>query len=600
MRRRKRLPAPEDYDILVEGFPRSGNTYSEMMMKLTQPNIGRLYSRGHHPILLHETIRAGKPAILVIRHPRAAVLSWALSWGAVKKAEVANVLDIYINYHRALLGIVPQIAVIEFDELTKDFKGCVRTIATFWERDMRTDFEEPNAEAEAFKLIDERIVQEDGRMNEMRVNRPSQAREQAKPLIEAVFREPEIERLLAEAKALYWQVLGCRRLRRHNSKPAQFTFVSLMIDDDRSTGHLRSYQRALSRACMLNDWSHVIVCPKTAAGDFTIPAARVMPALETWSPLSRQSEWVRWPQFFRLLNGIIRSFQLIENADRAPQAAIFLENFTVRKLAAAIGGALWAKRTTEFWVLFRYGYEERVSKRILVPLLCRMYGILRPGRLRLWSDSALVAERLARLIRREVVVLPIPTLSQEAIPDRVPRPPNTYSFIWPGMPYAAKGLEIITGLLKSPLPAGMVVEFRCKKHPQLLAASNGIYVNHLPESIDDQMHWKFLSEADAILLPYDPESYASRTSGLLVEAILCGTVPFVRGPSWLSNELKRLDLTELIVEWERGDIWDYIRKCLQNEALRERFEKARRKYRDFHCLETFATILKRGVPTIAK
>lgn len=151
---------------------------------------------------------------------------------------------------------------------------------------------------------------------------------------------------------------------------------------------------------------------------------------------------------------------------------------------------------------------------------------------------------------------------------------------------------MITRLLRAPAPPGVAVVLQCKAHAGLAQRPGGPALEILPDHINQKDHLAVLARADAVILPYDARSYSSRTSGLLVEAIHCGTMPFVSAPTWLSNELEQLGLPELIVDWSRADVWSYIDRCVRNESLRHRFTEARRRYQRYHSVETYAAVLK--------
>lgn len=588
LRDRKKLPHP-NYEVLIEGFPRSGNTYTEMMFRLTQGERFELCHHTHHPVTVIEAVRTHRKTILVLRNPDDAVLSWCISWGGADLASIANIFDIYINYHQALLPAVSGMAVFEFKELTTNFRGLLQQLSDFWQCPLQVDFDEKAMSERAFQMIDERIVSEDGQLTEIRVNRPSAERAIARPQMMQLIASPELARLRQQAQQVYQQVIGITRLKWPRTAEKRRCLLSIVPDDDFGLGHLNGYHRALGEACRRNRWAHVITCPSTNGVMFE--GLSVLPLLETWSSVRRSSEWVRWLQFFRLTRSIIRSAELIVTRSQDTQLLMFIESFTVRKLLATVLAAVVTSGDTELWVLLRYGYEGKDTERRFIEYVCKFYRLVRPGKLRLFSDSRLVASRLEPGLKQVITVLPIPTANAGGVKPESEVAAGVIRAIWPGSPVPTKGTRVVRRLLHTPNSTHLQVVLCCKAHPDVYAVPGGPLLKTLPEQITHADHLALLAEADAVLLPYDAQSYASRTSGLLVEAIVCGTMPFVSGPSWLSNEMEQLGLPELVVDWARADIWTYIEWCLKDNAVQQRFALARRKYQNFHCLEAYAKIL---------
>lgn len=579
-------------EVVIEGFPRSGNTYAEIMFRLTQGNRFTISHHSHHPVAVLEAIRAKKKTILVLRKPDDAVLSWCSSWGVSDLEGIANVFDIYVNYHKALLPAARDLTIFPFDELTTNFKGLISKLATSWQSALRDDFDENALARQAFQEIDNRIVAEDGKLTEIRVNRPSPAREGARRRNLDLIANPELSDIRKRANRIYWHLKAANQLKSAKTTPSNRYVISVVLEDDFGKGHLQQYHRAIGEACSRNNWYHIIACSEESTLEFN--GMLLLPLLKTWSPAPSQSFCKIWQPLYKLLCSMLDTVSITAEAPNAAGIAIFIESFTVRKLLATVCAAAISGRRTELWVLFRYGYEKEDEERLLVQLFCKTFAKLTSNRLRLFSDSHLVADRLQPGLRQSITVLPIPTAGNFYPIQRSKAASDVLRVIWPGSPQPTKGLEVISRLLKAPVPRHLKVIVACKHHPSLKPVQGGPLLESLPNQINHQNHLKLIEKSDAVLLPYDNSSYASRTSGLLVEAILSGTPPFVSGPNWLSSQVNQLGIPELVVDWERNDIWEYIEKCLKNDSIRTRFEEARCLYSRFHCPENFARVLEIG------
>src|SRR5439155_22902188 len=64
-------------------------------------------------------------------------------------------------------------------------------------------------------------------------------------------------------------------------------------------------------------------------------------------------------------------------------------------------------------------------------------------------------------------------------------------------------------------------------------------INLRREAITEEEYNQYLLSSDLILLPYQPERYVSRTSGILAEAICAGVPAIVPQGTWLAEQVRR-------------------------------------------------------------
>src|SRR5664279_3016777 len=70
-------------DLVVEAFPRSGNTFTVTALQSSQPQRLNIAHHCHAPAQLIRAVQMGKPALLIVRQPKDAVLSFMLRHPAV-------------------------------------------------------------------------------------------------------------------------------------------------------------------------------------------------------------------------------------------------------------------------------------------------------------------------------------------------------------------------------------------------------------------------------------------------------------------------------------------------------------------------------------
>jgi len=572
----------DDTEVFIDGFPRSGNTFAEMMFRETQRDKFTIGHHAHHPVPVIEACRARAKTIVLIRRPEEAVLSWCASWGVDSPDRMSDIFYIYLYYYAALRPWLRDLVLWEFSDVTRDFKSSLRHASEKWNCALNVDFDLPAVEREAFRLIDERIQREDGVLTEIRVNRPSEKRAEKRNQLAKMLEHPVVAPARKRALAEYEEISNLYSAQRRSVRRA---FVSIIPQDDFGIGHVYQYHRAVAEACDLNGWWHSLV---TSA---RVGAAVNRPTLVALRDAGSDGRGRRVRKLFGLAGAARHAARLAHLATQGVPPILFIEAFTVTHLVGLVLGCLFSFRRPDLWVLLRYDYSEKPFERFAILAVCRAYQVL-TRRLTVLTDSTLIAQELEPKLGRNITVVPIPV---EALPVAVYRKPeaNVLRAIWPGAPHAAKGRDVVKRLLRERPPAGVEVVLRCRAHSDFVQHERGIQWQELPPALTREGHVDSLSNADVVLLPYDSLSYRTRTSGLLVEAILCGSVPLVSDNTWLADQVYRLGLGELVMNWTNAGVWARVWGLVNDPALRSKLDRARQSYRETHSIAAFAAVIER-------
>jgi hypothetical protein len=193
--------ARKDTAIVIDGFLRSGNTFSVAAFAISN---GRDLHIGRHlhgaPHLLRAA-RLGLPAFALIREPADAVSSYLVRRPTLRPADaVLEYLDFYRTAWRARDGFVVGL----FDQVVSDF-GAVITEVNHRFGTSFVPYEATEANrAAAFALVEEMNRLEcRGEVVETHVGRPSAERDEHKLEIRAQMRQPRTLELLRRADDLY-------------------------------------------------------------------------------------------------------------------------------------------------------------------------------------------------------------------------------------------------------------------------------------------------------------------------------------------------------------------------------------------------------------
>lgn len=195
--------------IVIEGFPRSGNTFAVFALKHAEAQHGRevaISSHVHVPAQVKLAVGRRVPTLLVVREPVDAVASLLVAAPHVRPAAA---LREWSHHHRELLPWRGGFVVGGFDEVTGDFGAVTAAVnARFG-----TDFAIFEATPENLQAVIEAVdahyaATYGGRASERVVPRPSAARRADSARVQEVLASDALAELVADARAVYAELLA--------------------------------------------------------------------------------------------------------------------------------------------------------------------------------------------------------------------------------------------------------------------------------------------------------------------------------------------------------------------------------------------------------
>jgi hypothetical protein len=203
--------ARRDTAIVIEGFLRSGNTFSVAAFHIANGqglHVGRHLHGAPHVL---RAVRLGLPTIVLIREPRDAVLSYLVRRPTLSPYDaLLEYLDFYRTAWPARQGFV----VAPFDRVTRDFGAVLEQVNERFGTSFRRYEPTPENEARAFRLVEEmNRLETGGEVVESLVGRPSSERSRRKEALRALLERPRTAEKMFAAEALYEQYLDLARTR---------------------------------------------------------------------------------------------------------------------------------------------------------------------------------------------------------------------------------------------------------------------------------------------------------------------------------------------------------------------------------------------------
>ncbi|HJR38728.1 MAG TPA: glycosyltransferase family 4 protein [Nocardioidaceae bacterium] len=193
--------ARRDTAIVIEGFLRSGNTFSVAAFAVANGpglHVGRHLHGAPHVL---RAVRLGLPTLVLIRRPADAVSSYLIRRPTLTADDA---LLEYLDFYRTTWPMRHGFVVGLFDDVVNDFGSVISTVNQRFGTSFVPYRPTPENEAAAFALVEEMNRLEcRGEVVETHVGRPSAERDSRKMAIRQQMQLPRTQALLAEADHLY-------------------------------------------------------------------------------------------------------------------------------------------------------------------------------------------------------------------------------------------------------------------------------------------------------------------------------------------------------------------------------------------------------------
>ncbi len=192
-RRRHGFPVDRHTEIVIEGFPRSGNTFAYTAFVMAQPSLVRAAGRVHAPAQLIAAARWGIPGIVLIRHPEEAIPSFLIRH---PRTGVRRAMRGWLRFYEPLLPYLGKLVVGTFDQVTTDFGEVVARVNERFGTNFAPFQHTEESVRKVWEAIDRdyrtRVGGEGGEFDRI-VARPSAGREELRREVTGLYSAPELE-----------------------------------------------------------------------------------------------------------------------------------------------------------------------------------------------------------------------------------------------------------------------------------------------------------------------------------------------------------------------------------------------------------------------
>ncbi len=194
-----------DTELVIDGFQRSGNTFSVVAFETAQERPVRIAHHLHAAAQIVAAVRLNVPTLVLIREPADSVLSHMIREpGISAKMALSN----WIRFYEAVLPFMDRVVVGDFPDITSDFGSVISRInARFGTTFTGFEHTEENV-ARCFELIEARNREHYGALAETKVPRPSAERDRIKAELMGEYEANRLAPLRARSSEIYGALIS--------------------------------------------------------------------------------------------------------------------------------------------------------------------------------------------------------------------------------------------------------------------------------------------------------------------------------------------------------------------------------------------------------
>ncbi len=315
------------------------------------------------------------------------------------------------------------------------------------------------------------------------------------------------------------------------------------------------------------------------------------------TPLSNNIKDKNYNLFYKSSNSLLKFRNIflnlfilnkILNNGNIKNNILYVDGYSLYDLASILFSSF--KNNFKLIIYVRHLYKNTFKDLIfslLIKILkknCYTFTIL--------TDTQILKKYLNSQFFCKILLLPIPhTLSNSQIRKKII---NNKIKIWcPGPIRKEKYGENLDLFIRN--NSNYKFNLSLSKNYKNITKLENIKFKKLKSNMNRVEYEKEFYKNDLIVLPYQSDQYEEKTSGIFVESISIAKLILVSDKTWMSNELIKNNLRELIVkDWNKFDLKSFFEK-LDVIKINKKLKKMKYKYINFHNEKNFINILSHAI-----
>lgn len=195
-------PLSKESEIVIEGFPRTANTFAQVAFELAQSSPVKVAHHTHAAAQVIAGVHQKIPVILLIRKPEDAILSYLIGDFDPQISMKQIILD-YIYFYRPVVRFKDKMVIAPFEELTTDYGAIIQRVNDKFNTHYQRFESTPENTERCFKVIEQGTAQTFQTVKESAISRPSQSRKAIKQQLSKQFHSPALAKYVDQAQQIY-------------------------------------------------------------------------------------------------------------------------------------------------------------------------------------------------------------------------------------------------------------------------------------------------------------------------------------------------------------------------------------------------------------
>ena len=194
--------------VVIEGYPRSGNSFARRAFIMAQDEAFDVTRIAHHLHVPAQVILAARwriPTLVLIRNPKDAVLSYAVR----DPLSVDQALRYYLSFYETIEKYRDAYVLGRFEEVTGDFGQVIQRVNDRFGTTFSPFRHDEQNVGDVFARLERNTRKKFGETYwEDKVSRPSATRERTKDEVGYDLENPKRRGLIARAEAVYDRLIN--------------------------------------------------------------------------------------------------------------------------------------------------------------------------------------------------------------------------------------------------------------------------------------------------------------------------------------------------------------------------------------------------------
>lgn len=195
----------EDTELLIDGFPRSANTFAYAFIEMTQP-VKRIAHHVHLPVQFYRSKKFSTPALLLLRNPVDAAISMSIR----RPTYFPYLIFLYYYlFHTKIFKIISDTLIIRFEEVVSDPNSIIRKLRSKNYSGLNEVKLTVELKDRINKRVDEldMINRNDSEIKDSTVARPTEYRKNISEKIRGEFHSKRYSRISAKCILVYNSII---------------------------------------------------------------------------------------------------------------------------------------------------------------------------------------------------------------------------------------------------------------------------------------------------------------------------------------------------------------------------------------------------------